>query len=298
MCPIYLGVQFSTSSELVKEGESKELENFRPETEETLLKLIKAFSIGRFFRCLWGMELCTNQECIVECQESLKIWICFRLKNAQLLVQDEPDTLSRNFLSLPCLSSQLSKVTCWCQNQSSSLLWKGPCPGQQETCTYCSVKELGSFQKPNHLLCQDQVFIHFSRRALENCLQRERRTFYREKGEDCSFKWHFGYFSKVPNWKESGLLPIHKRGCTKILKLRYEKPKPLRLGGTCLLCFAGFHHCHLFSKKSNHLGSIWIIMPRAYPFTGNTKNGSVVNACKSSKLATILSITITFVMYF
>lgn len=70
------------------------------------------------------------------------------------------------------------------------------------------------------------------------------KTLFREKGEhftnplteeSCSSKWHSGQLSPVPNWKESGLVPIHKRGCTKILKLRAKKPKTLRFGGNFLM---------------------------------------------------------------
>lgn len=88
---------------------------------------------------------------------------------------------------------------------------------------------------------------------------------------NCSSKWHSGYFSQVPNWEESGLVPTHKRG-TKILKVRVKKPTALKVGNICWWCFTGCHHCHQFSKKSCSLGSVWITMPRTCPFTDNAKN--------------------------
>lgn len=40
---------------------------------EKLLECTSAFQSRGLCQCPWGMELCTNQECTVQCQESLEI---------------------------------------------------------------------------------------------------------------------------------------------------------------------------------------------------------------------------------
>lgn len=46
------------------------------------------------------MELCARQECVVKCQESLKIWICHRFRNCKPLpmARSKRKKIENNFM--------------------------------------------------------------------------------------------------------------------------------------------------------------------------------------------------------